>query len=181
MRKLPQHYRTVLTKWEVFKDGSDLEAYTSSILDYVQFCTDSVLPTESIKVFPNQIPGCDSTVRSLLRTRNATYRSGDRLAYSKAGMELKTGIQRAKNRYRQQIAEHFADNDPRQMCRGIRTLTDFVEGLDQSAIDHLKNLLHSLNFSLPSSSQPIYIIIINIKSLHMYNFVHSIHNHLLVF
>lgn len=42
-----------LSDWEVFQDGSDLEAYTSSVLEYVQFYTDAVLPKNSIKVFPN--------------------------------------------------------------------------------------------------------------------------------
>ena len=59
-----------LTDWEVLKDSSDVEAYTSSVLDYLQFCTDAVLPTKNIKVFPNQKPLCDSTV---LKARDAAY------------------------------------------------------------------------------------------------------------
>ncbi|KAI3372217.1 hypothetical protein L3Q82_022662, partial [Scortum barcoo] len=42
------------TDWEVFKEGTDLDGYTSSVLSYLKFCTDAVLPTKTIKVFPNQ-------------------------------------------------------------------------------------------------------------------------------
>ena len=45
------------TDWGVFNEsGTDLEEYTSSVLAYIQFCTDAVLPTKSIKVLPNQKP-----------------------------------------------------------------------------------------------------------------------------
>ncbi|KAI3374558.1 hypothetical protein L3Q82_021138, partial [Scortum barcoo] len=40
------------TDWEVFKEGTDLDGYTSSVLSYLKFCTDAVLPTKTIKVFP---------------------------------------------------------------------------------------------------------------------------------
>lgn len=88
-----------LTDWGVFKEGADLEEYTSSVLAYLHFCT--VLPTKSIKVFPNQKPWLDSTVRSLLKARDAAYRSGDMLAYSRALRDLKKDIRKAKYRYKQ--------------------------------------------------------------------------------
>ncbi|KAI3377604.1 hypothetical protein L3Q82_008437 [Scortum barcoo] len=53
--------------WEVFKEGTDLDGYTSSVLSYLKFCTDAVLPTKTIKVFPNQKPWLDSTVKPLLK------------------------------------------------------------------------------------------------------------------
>ena len=113
------------TDWSVFSDGADLEEYTSSVLSYVQFCTDAVLPVKTITVFPNQKPWLDSTVRSLLKARDTSYRSGDRLAYSRARAELKKGIKQAKLRYKQKIEDHFNNNNPRNMWRGIRTMTDY--------------------------------------------------------
>ena len=38
----------------VFKEGTYLEEFTSSVLSYISFCTDAVLPRKSIRVFPNQ-------------------------------------------------------------------------------------------------------------------------------
>uniref|UniRef100_A0A3B3I9A9 Reverse transcriptase domain-containing protein n=1 Tax=Oryzias latipes TaxID=8090 RepID=A0A3B3I9A9_ORYLA len=145
-----------LTDWEVFKDGSDLEAYTTSVLSYVQFCTDAVLPTKSIKVYPNQKPWFDGTVRSLLKARDAAYRSGDRLAYSRARTELRRGINQAKRRHRQRVEQHFANNNPREMWRGIRTITDHRSSMQQTT--HDPTLPDTLNtffarFETPGSSR----------------------------
>ncbi|KAI3354777.1 hypothetical protein L3Q82_004603 [Scortum barcoo] len=85
------------TDWEVFKEGTDLDGYTPSVLFYLKFCTDAVLPTKTIKVFPNQKPWLDSTVKPLLKACDAAYRSGDKLAYSIARKELKKGIKLAKS------------------------------------------------------------------------------------
>lgn len=93
------------TDWELCKDGSDLEAYTSSALRYVQFCTDAVLPTKSIKVFPNQKPWCDRTVQPLLKAQDAAFRSRKRLAYGRAWTELMKDIQHAKLRYRSTLTK----------------------------------------------------------------------------
>lgn len=70
----------------------------SSILSYVQFSTNAVLLTKSIRVFPSQKRWLDSTVWPLLRAQDAAYRSGDRLAYKKAQEELEMGIKLAKYR-----------------------------------------------------------------------------------
>ncbi|KAK0135194.1 RNA-directed DNA polymerase from mobile element jockey [Merluccius polli] len=131
------------TDWGVFKEASDLETYTTSVLDYVQFCTDAVLPTKTIKVFPNQKPWMDSTVRSLLRARDTAFRSGDRLAYSSARRELREGIQLAKHRHKHRIEEHFREDNPRSMWRGIRAITDYKQSERQ--VSHDPTLPDTLN------------------------------------
>lgn len=95
------------TDQEVCQEGVDLEDYTSAVLDYVRFCTDAILPTKSIRVFPNQKPWIDSTVPLRLKARDAVYRSEDWMAYSRVRKKLKKGIQLAKHRYRQRINKHF--------------------------------------------------------------------------
>lgn len=148
------------TDWEVFKDGSDLEAFTSSVLGYVQFCSDSVLSTKTIKVFPNQKPWCDSTVRSLLRDRDAAYRSGDRAAYSRARTDLRKGIQQAKYRYRQRMEKHFTDNDLKEMWKGIRTITDDRNSNQQISDDPtLPDTLNSFfaRFDTPGNRETVHL------------------------
>ncbi|KAI3369260.1 hypothetical protein L3Q82_007515 [Scortum barcoo] len=53
------------TDWEVFKE--------KVLFTYLKFCTDTVLPTKTIKVFPNQKPWLDSTVKPLLKACDAAY------------------------------------------------------------------------------------------------------------
>ncbi|KAI3356770.1 hypothetical protein L3Q82_003451 [Scortum barcoo] len=63
------------TDWEVFKEGTDLDGYTSSVLSYLKFCNDAVLPTKTIKVFQNKKPLLDSTVKPLLKACDTTCKS----------------------------------------------------------------------------------------------------------
>ncbi len=87
------------TDWELFAQSTDLEEDSSSVLAYIAFFTNTVLTTKTTRVFPNQKPWFDRNVRDLLRTRNAAYRTGDKLAYSNARRELRKGITEAKHRY----------------------------------------------------------------------------------
>lgn len=45
------------------------------------------------------------------------------MAYSKAWMEVRKGLQQAKHRHRQHTEEHLTDNNPQDMWSGIRTIT----------------------------------------------------------
>ena len=85
------------TVWEVFSQGANLEEYTSNVLDYNEFCTETVLSTKTIK---------------LLRARDTAFRSGDMLAYRTAQQDLKKDIKEAKGKYRQHIEGHFENQDP---------------------------------------------------------------------
>ena len=78
--------------WEVFSQGANLEEDTSNVLDYIQFCTETVLRTRTIKVFPNQKPWFDGNVRSLLRGSDTAFTSGDRPAYRTARRDLKRAL-----------------------------------------------------------------------------------------
>lgn len=53
------------TDWELFAQSTDLEEYDSSVLAYIAFCTNTVLATKTIKVFPNQKPWFDRHVCGL--------------------------------------------------------------------------------------------------------------------
>ncbi len=80
-----------------------MEEYTPAILDCINFCTETLLTTKTIRVFLNWKPWLDNNEMSLLRTRDAAFRSGDMLAYRTARRDLKKGIREAKGRYRQRI------------------------------------------------------------------------------
>ena len=148
------------TVWSVFSEEADLEGYTSSVLSYIQFCTDAVLPVKTITVFPNQKPWLDSTVRSLLKARDTAYRSGDRMAYSRARAELKKGIIQAKLRYKDRVEDHFNSNNPRSMWRGIRTMTDYKP--NTQLVSHDSTLPDTLNsffarFDTPGSREATHL------------------------
>ncbi|KAI3375380.1 hypothetical protein L3Q82_021869 [Scortum barcoo] len=91
----------------------DLEDYTSAVLGYISKCTEDVTSTRTATEYPNQKPWLNAEVRSLLKARDAAFRSGDRLALRAARRQLTAGVKRAKAAYAQRIQGHFMSNDPR--------------------------------------------------------------------
>lgn len=70
----------------------DIELHTTTVLSYINFCIDNVTSKKQLKIFPNQKPWFNNSVRVLLKTRDAALRSGDREAYRKAREDLDRGI-----------------------------------------------------------------------------------------
>ncbi|KAI3355005.1 hypothetical protein L3Q82_004794 [Scortum barcoo] len=119
------------TDWQIFREAAvhegevDLEDYTSAVLGYISKCTEDVTSTRTVTEYPNQKPWLNAEVQSLLKARDAAFRSGDRLALRAARRQLTAGVKRAKAAYAQRIQGHFTSNDPRSMWRGIKCITDY--------------------------------------------------------
>lgn len=98
---------------------TDIDIYTSSVLDYINTTIDSVTTEKQITTYPNQKPWMNKEVRLLLKARNTAFRSDDAQAYSKSRANLKRGIKKAKYCYKLKVEEHFSNSDPRRMWQGI--------------------------------------------------------------
>ena len=112
------------TDWQIFREAAayegevDLEEYTSAVLGYISKCTEDVTTTRTVTDYLNQKHWMKAEVRSLLKAKDAAFRSGDRLALRVARRQLTAGVKRAKAAYAQKIQGHFTSNDPRRMWRG---------------------------------------------------------------
>ncbi|KAI3368098.1 hypothetical protein L3Q82_007800 [Scortum barcoo] len=129
------------TDWEVFKEGTDLDGYTSSVLSYLKFCTDAVLPTKTIKFSQIKNHGWTSTVKPLVKACDAAYRSGDKLAYSTARKELKKGIKLAKSREEIQHLTQWCSNN-NLVLNTSKTKEDIVDYRRSRRTEHAPLLIH---------------------------------------
>ena len=83
-----------VTEWDTFKDElqvdpkAALDNYTSTVMHYIVFCMDMVTVTKRVRSFPNQKPWLTAEVNSLLRARDAAYRSRDAAAYTASPGQL---------------------------------------------------------------------------------------------
>lgn len=93
------------TDWDVFRGcgaltRESLDEYTTAVVDYINFCVDSVTSWRQIRVFPNQKPWMTHKVRLLIKARDIAFRPGDSSAYSTARAALRRGIKSTKLDYR---------------------------------------------------------------------------------
>ncbi|KAI4878726.1 hypothetical protein NFI96_018494 [Prochilodus magdalenae] len=120
------------TDWEMFRSAAttdslvDINEYATSVTGFIRKCVDDVTQTKQIRTLPNQKPWMNSDVRSLLKARDAAFKSGNSEEVKVARHNLKAGIRAAKHQYSSQIAAHFNTNsDPRRMWQGIQVITDY--------------------------------------------------------
>ncbi|KAK2868546.1 hypothetical protein Q7C36_000417 [Tachysurus vachellii] len=119
------------TDWSTFASQTtsdthtDIDCYTSSVLDYINTTIDSVTTQKQIITYPNQKPWMNKEVRLLLKARTTSFRTGDVQAYSTSRANLKRGIKEAKHCYKRKIEEHFSNSDPRRMWQGIQAMSDY--------------------------------------------------------
>lgn len=71
---------------------AELDNFTTTVMHDIVFCMDMVTVTKRVHSFPNQKPWLTAEVRSLLRAREAAYRTGDAAAYSTTMLALRRGI-----------------------------------------------------------------------------------------
>ncbi|KAF0024620.1 hypothetical protein F2P81_023422 [Scophthalmus maximus] len=116
------------TDWSMFASqatcGShtDIDTYTSSVLDYINTTVGSVTTWKQITTYPNQKPWMNKEVRLLLKARNIAFRSGDALAYSISRANLRRGIIKAKHCYK--LKDHILKPKTEKMCQQVSCCFD---------------------------------------------------------
>lgn len=82
----------------------DLEEQTASVLGYIT-SAQTVTTQRTVKVYPDPKSWINSTLRELLKERDAAFRPDDRRAYSDARGKLKRSISDDKRQHKQHIEQ----------------------------------------------------------------------------
>ncbi len=63
----------------MFRAGSDddIEAYSDTVTCFIRKCIEDVVPTKTIRIYPNQKSWINSDVRSALSVRTSAFKSGN--------------------------------------------------------------------------------------------------------
>jgi hypothetical protein len=61
------------TDWNVFWDSSGIEEYTTSVTGFINKCFDDVVPTVTVRTYPNQKLWITGNIRTELKGRAATF------------------------------------------------------------------------------------------------------------
>ena len=59
----------------MFWDTSDgIEEYTTSVIGFINKCIDDVVPTVTVRTYPNQKPWITGSIRTELKARTAAFK-----------------------------------------------------------------------------------------------------------
>jgi hypothetical protein len=69
-------YRTVLlAHWNMFWDSSDgIEEYTTSVIGFINKCINDIVPTVTVRTYPNQKPWITGNIRIEIKARSDTFK-----------------------------------------------------------------------------------------------------------
>ncbi|XP_048854489.1 uncharacterized protein LOC125722376 [Brienomyrus brachyistius] len=113
-------------KAATYGDFTNLKEYTTSVIGYISKCIDDVNVSKNITTRSNQMPWMTTEVRTLLRTRDTAFKSGDKAALRTTRANLSSAIRAAKRAHAQNLLSHFKDTrDVRCMWQGIQAITNY--------------------------------------------------------
>ena len=112
----------------MFRDSSDgIEEYTTSVTGFINNCIEDVVPTVTVRTYPNQKPWITGNIRTELKGRAAAFkvRDSNPEAYKKSCYALRRTIKQAKRQYRAKIESYNTGFDTSLTWQGLQTFTDY--------------------------------------------------------
>ncbi len=122
----------------------DIEAYSDTVTCFIRKCIDDVVPTKTIRIYPNQKPWINSDVRSALSARTSAFKSGNIDDRKQASYDLRKSIKAVKRQYKNKVEEQFNNNNARSMWQGINNMTCF-KGNKPATVNIAASLQDKLN------------------------------------
>ena len=78
-----------------------------TVSEFISKCIGEVVPTASIKTFPNQKPLIDGSIRTKLKVRTTAFNQGkvtkNMTEYKQCSYSLRNAIKQAKRQYRDKV------------------------------------------------------------------------------
>ena len=90
----------------MFRDSSvGIEEYTTSVTGFINKCIVDVVPTVTVRIYPNQKSWIPGNIRTQLKGRDVAFKARDTNpeAYKKSHSDLRRTIKQAKLQYRTKI------------------------------------------------------------------------------
>ncbi|KAL1268386.1 hypothetical protein QQF64_033749 [Cirrhinus molitorella] len=116
--------------WDMFRaSASDVNEFTDVAVSFVSMLVEEIIPTVTIRTFPNQKPWVDRSIRAAVNARSATYNSGlstgDMSGYKVVSYGVRRTVRDAKRQYQERLESQFHQGDTRSMWQGLHTITDY--------------------------------------------------------
>ncbi len=119
----------------------DIEAYSETVTCFIRKCIEDIVPTKTIRIYPNQKPWINSDVRSAW---TSAFKSGNTDDRKQASYDLRKSIKATKRQYKNKVVEQFNTNNARSIWQGINNITGF-KGNKPATVNIATSLPDELN------------------------------------
>ncbi len=129
----------------MFREASDDDR---GVLRYCnvfhQECVEDVVPTKTIRIYPNKKTWINSDVQAALSARTSAFKSRNFDDRKQASYDLRKSIKATKRQYKNKVEEQLNTNNARSMWQGINNITDF-KGNKPATVNIATSLPDELN------------------------------------
>ena len=130
------------TDWDVlYDDCADLD---SNVDVCISFCVDNIVPTKTVKIYPNNKPWVTKDVKSLLNRKKAALSNNNNDIRS-VQRELNKSINDAKRAYKDKVEHLFKSNKTKDAWKGLKCLSGFVSKKVIPEPDDINTYVNDLN------------------------------------
>ena len=108
---------------------NNIDKYTDTMTEFIRKCVGDVIPTVTIKIYPNQKLWIDGSIHAKLKTRTTAFNHGQNTGnmeeYKECSYSLCKAIKQAKRQYKDKVESQFNSSDTKRMRQHLQTITDY--------------------------------------------------------
>ncbi|KAK1788618.1 hypothetical protein P4O66_002690 [Electrophorus voltai] len=147
--------------WDMIWCSIDnVSEFTEAVVGFIGKLVDNTIPRTTIKIFPNQKPWVDKTIREALKSSTAAYNvgiiSGNMDKYKSAAYGVLRAVREAKRCYGKKLESRFQRSGSGSLWRGLWMIMDYrsppsrLMSMDESLANELNTFF--TRFEATSSS-----------------------------
>lgn len=107
-------------------------------MGFISKCVGDVTVVKTVKTRATNKPWLTGEVRSLLKTPDSAFKTGDTAAYREARNNLKRGIRETKKQYGRNLEKNFEDTgDTRYLWQGFQTVMGYKRRVKTAQCNNL--------------------------------------------
>lgn len=139
------------TDWDMFKQScGDLDELADVVCSYTTFCRDMIVATKTVKVYPNNRPWVNNSIRSCLYKKRLALCTGTAADLHLATKELKAEIGKAKQKYKSDLENKLANNNLGSVWSSMKSIvglqsTKGTRNVSVTGFDSDADLANALN------------------------------------
>ncbi|KAK0141045.1 RNA-directed DNA polymerase from mobile element jockey [Merluccius polli] len=112
------------TDWDIFLKDTDIDSATEATTDYINFCIESVIPTKTIKRYPNNKSYFTPDIMDCIKRKKGAFKSGDKAAVRAAQKDLNLKITSARHQHKERAEQNLAECNTKKLWDSIRHMTN---------------------------------------------------------
>lgn len=105
--------------------SEDIDGLTECIMDYITFCTDCIVPTQTVHCYPNKNLWVTKEIKDLLHDKKRAFGAGNGEGVQMTQGLLRVKIRQATDNYQRKLEWKLQQSSMREVWSGTKTVTGF--------------------------------------------------------